>query len=308
MLAQALKSNGIQPWGWHYVYGKNPVGEASIAIQRIQQLNLDGYVVDAESEYKEQGKKSAAVAFMNHLRQSLPDFPIALSSFRYPSYHPTLPWREFLEKCDFVMPQVYWMQAHNAGGQLIASVKQFQAMTPHRPVIPTGAAFREHGWQPSASEILDFMQVAKSLNLSAVNFWEWSDARSEKLPGIWDTIAAFPWSGIDVPKDICEKFVIALNSHDPERVLELYAPTAVHVTSTRTVAGFDALRSWYGALLNQLLPNGTFTLTGFSGSGTNRFFTWTATSSLGKVQDGNDTFGLADDKIAYHYSFFTINH
>ncbi len=108
-----------------------------------------------------------------------------------------------------------------------------------------------------------------------------------------------------MPRDICEKYMVALNSRDPNQIANLYIPTAVHITSASTIQGLDAIRTWYTTLFNQILPNPTFTLTGFSGSGSSRHFTWTATSSLGRVQNGNDTFGLINDKIAYHYTFFT---
>ncbi len=305
-IVEALKGRGIQVWGWHYVYGKDPIGEANRAIQRAQQLQVDGYAIDAEKEYKEPGKGEAAKKFMAQLRTGLPNLPVALSSYRFPSYHPQLPWKEFLDKCDINMPQVYWMQAHNAGDQLTRCVREFQAMTPYRPVIPTGAAFREGGWQPTVSEVMDFLQTAQSLNLSAANFWEWGDARSGVLPGVWEAISAFPWGGVTPPQDICEKFIAALNTHDPNKVTELYNSTAVHVTSARTIQGTEKIRTWYTSLLTQLLPNAKFTLTGFSGTGSSRHLTWTATSSGGNVQNGNDTFGLLNDKIAYHYAFFTI--
>lgn len=304
-LTKALKSNGIKAWGWHYVYGYNPLGEANIAIQRVRQLDLDGYVIDAEDQYQEPGKKEAANKFMNQLRMALPELPVALSTFRYPSYHQSFPWKEFLEKCDLVMPQVYWMQAHNAGEQLSQSVRQLRAMTPYRPIIPTGPAFREHGWQPTINEVIDFLQTAKQLNLSAANFWEWSDARSGRLPGVWETISQFSWSGADEPQDVCEKIIQALNAHDTNQLVDLYTPSAVHITSARTVQGSEAIRNWYNMLLNQILPGASFTLTSFTGSGSNRFYTWTATSAHGSVQNGNDVLGLADNKIAYHYSFFT---
>nr|MBI2905973.1 hypothetical protein [Chloroflexota bacterium] len=112
-VVRALHNRGMQVWGWHYVKGNDPAGEARAAVQRCQQLAVDGYVIDAEAEYKESGKSAAARTFMSALRASLPNLPIALSSYRYPSYHTTLPWREFLEKCDLNMPQVYWEQAHN---------------------------------------------------------------------------------------------------------------------------------------------------------------------------------------------------
>jgi len=301
---QALRSQGVQAWGWHYVYGDNPIDEARIAIQKIRQFNLDGYVIDAEAQYETQTKRAAARRFMAELRSALPNIPIALSSYRYPSLHAQLPWAEFLEFCDYVMPQVYWMQAHNPGTQLIKTVREFQSLTPQRPVIPTGAAFREHGWQPTASEVVEFMQTAKKLNLSSVNFWEWSDARSDGMPGIWEAIRDFAWSG--APPDMCQKFIDALNTGSVDTVISLYNPSAVHINAVRTAAGIDALRAWYTTLFNQYLPGGKFKLTGFAGTGASRHFTWTAISSRGKVENGNDTLGLANDKIAYHYTFFTV--
>ncbi len=145
-LAQALRTRGIKVLGWHYIYGNDPTGEANKAIQRIRQINVDMYVIDAESEFKLPGKAQAAANFMNQMRAAFPALPMALSSFRWPSLHPEFPWKEFLAKVDVNMPQVYWMQAHNPGAQLQRSVREFQAMSIVRPIIPTGAAFIESGW------------------------------------------------------------------------------------------------------------------------------------------------------------------
>jgi len=304
-LAQALRLQNIKVLGWHYVYGNNPVAEANIAIQRIHDINADGYVIDAEAEYKQPGKAAAANQFMTQLRAALPTLPFALSSYRFPSYHPQLPWREFLSRCDFNMPQVYWEKAHNAGDQLTRSVQEFQAMTPFRPIIPTGAAYQEHGWQPNVSEVLEFLNTSQTLNLSAANFWEWSDARSGIMPGVWEAIRDYQWGAPLPPKDICQRYIIALNSHNPNQVVDLYTPNSVHVTATQTVQGIDAIRAWYTSFFTQLLPNASFSLTSFNGTDSNRHFTWTATSSKASVQNGNDTLGLSNDKIVYHYSFFT---
>lgn len=303
-LAQALRSVGIEPWGWHYVYGANPIGEANRAIQRINQTGVNGYVINAETEYKEPGKKDAAKRFMTQLRMSLPNLPMALSSYRYPSYHPTLPWREFLEKVDINMPQVYWMQAHNAGAQLTQCVRQFQAMTPLRPVIPTGAAFAEHGWKSTAAEVKDFLQTAKTLNLEAANFWEWAPARGANVPGVWDEIASFPWEGVE--KDIVIQYIEALNSHDAARCASLYTTTGIRVMQNKTIQGTAAITAWFQKFFNEILPNGTFTLSGFSGTGGHRHFNWTANSTKGKINNGSDTVGLLNGKIAYHYSFFSV--
>jgi hypothetical protein len=304
-LVQAMRARNIGVWGWQYVKGYDPIGEANKAIERVRSLQLDGYVIDAEIEYKEPGKSTAATRFMNQLRHSLPNTPIALSSYRYPSYHPQLPWRQFLDQCNYNMPQVYWEQAHNAGDQLMRSVREFQAMIPNRPIIPTGSAYVKSPWKPTAADVLQFLQTAQSLNLSATNFWSWDNCR-ENLPEVWNVIRDYPWTTDPTTSDICNRFIDALNSHNPDNVINLYTPTAVHVTAIRTVQGTDAIRTWYQSLLSQILPNATFRLSGFSGTGSSRHITWTATSPQGDVDDGNDTFGLVNGKIAYHYSFFMV--
>ena len=307
--AAALRSAGIQVWGWHFVYGDQPDAEAAVAIQRIKQLNLDGYVVNAEGSYQTQAKRPAASRFMAQIRSAMgSELPIGLSSYRYPSVHAAFPWAEFLQECDFAMPQVYWVLAHNPATQLQKTVREYQnaANFPSRPVIPTGAAYREHGWQPTVGEILEFMLSVKQLNLTAMNFWEWSEVRLQRVPGAWEMIRDFPWDGEPAKRDICEEFVEALNTRNVDRILNLYTSTPVHVNSYRTIAGRDALRQWYTSLFSSMLPVSSFKLTGYSGIGDSRHFTWSASGIRHRVDNGNDTFGLVNGKIAYHYTFFTV--
>ncbi len=305
-VVSALRANGIKVWGWHYIYGDNPTSEANVAIQRIRQYNLDGYVLDVEKEYKLSGKRSAAKKFMTLLRAANPKLSLALSSYRYPSLHPQIPWKEFLEQCDVIMPQVYWMRAHNPGDQLDRTVREYQHLATSLPIIPTGAAFREYGWMPTEGEVLEFIHKAREMNLSGVNFWEWSDARSGTIPGVWETIKKFRWSEKDDPKDICVALIDAMNKHDIEKLISLYTLPAVHLTSLRTTQGFDGLRSWYTQLFNETMPNSAFKLGTYTGKGSTRHLTWTATSSKGVVHDGSDTLGLSHGKINFHYSFFKV--
>ncbi len=305
-VVSALRAQGIKVWGWHYIYGDNPIGEANVGIARIKQYNLDGYVIDVEKEYKDSGKKTAATKFMNQVRSAYPNLAIALSSYRYPSLHPQVPWTEFLDQCSMVMPQVYWMKAHNPGDQLKRCVNEFAAKTPSRPIVPTGAAFREFGWGPTDGEVLEFVKKARELNLSAVNFWEWSDARSGNLPGVWETIQQYKWRSKDEPKDICEILFDALNTHNIDKVLNLYTLPAVHINAIRTTQGFENLRQWYTKLFNEMLPDSIFNLSTFSGKGSSRHMTWSASSPKGIVRNGSDTLGISKGKISYHYSFFTV--
>jgi len=302
---QALRERSILVLGWQYVYGYDPIGEADIAIQRIQNLGLDGFVIDAEDQYKQPGRETAARQYMSRLRASLPSFFIALSSYRFPTLHPQLPWQAFLEKCDCNMPQVYWVEAHNPGDQLIRCVREFQAITPIRPIIPTGSAYKQGSWSATVADINQFLQTAQNQNLSAANFWEWGHTRLY-LPELWEAIAEYPWPVDPSSQDIVIRYIEALNTHDPDQVLALYNPQAVQVTSERTIQGLDALRSWYTYLFEQLLPQGLFSLVEYSGNLGSRHFTWTATSSAGDVENGRDSFGLVSGNIVYHYTSFSV--
>ena len=198
-LTTALKAAGLQVWGWQYVYGANPAGEALRVIPIIQALDLDGFVVNAEVEYKRVDGASRAKLYMQTLRAGVgQDFSIALSTYRWPTYHPEFPFNAFLEYCDLSMPQVYWMQAHNPTSQLQRTAKEYAELEVKRPVFPTGACFREWGWQPTAVDVAAFIQAAKDLGLAGCNFWEWANARYN-VPDGWKAISTATWVTVPAP-------------------------------------------------------------------------------------------------------------
>jgi hypothetical protein len=113
--------------------------------------------------------------------------PMGLSSYRFPSLHPTLPWDVFRGYVDFDMPQVYWMLAHNPGEQLRRSFVEFNRFARKLPYVPTGAAFTEYGWAATKSDVIQFMDVCVELGIKAWNWWEWSFALIT-LPDLWPAI------------------------------------------------------------------------------------------------------------------------
>jgi hypothetical protein len=303
---RALKEAGIQVWGWHYVRGDDPVGEARMAIRRTRELGLDGYVIDAEKEYRKTSKRPAARRFMKELRAALEDLPIALSTYRYPRLHAELPFAEFLEDCDLAMPQVYFEQAHNPEQQLEKCVEQYMSLRPARPVVPTAPAYKAGGWTPTPEDLKRFLVKAREMELRAVNVWSWDYATRPALLDLWKAVADFDWATGSELGDMPEKLIGRLNERDPEKIASLYGQYAAHVTGARTVLGVDAIREWYEVMFRDILPNGQFTLTGKSSLGPTRRFTWVASGDRGTVADGNDILGLRDGKIEFQYSFFTV--
>lgn len=203
-LVRELHAYGLQAWGWQFVYGNAPEGEANMAIKRILELDLDGFIVNAESAYK--NKHASAEIYMDKLRRSLNGYcPIALSSFRFPSYHQEFPWNEFLSKVDINMPQVYWMMATNAGAQMERTFAEFkQTQYPQVPIFPTGAAFSEHGWRAYPDEVTEFMSTAQKIGVKGCNFWNYDHAFN-RFPELWDAISLYKWDGNGYEDDLIDE-------------------------------------------------------------------------------------------------------
>jgi len=305
-VVRKFKKNDIQAWGWQYIYGREPKNEANKAIQRINELALDGFVVNAEVEFKQSGMDTKARTYMSVLRSKIPQLPIALSTYRFPSYHPQFPYSDFLTYCDLNMPQVYWQGSHNPAAQLTKSVYEFQSISPFRPMIPTGSAYSYGSWQPTRDDIRNFLSTAKTMGLTAANFWSWDYSRKH-LPHLWDEVSDFSWaSGIPEP-DIVEEYIYALNAHDPVALTVLYNSDGVHINADRSIQGHEKILAWYNTFLNQYFPNGEFKMTGYTGVGNSRHLTWEASSPNAEIREAKDTFGLRDGKIAYHYSYYKID-
>jgi hypothetical protein len=123
---------------------------------------------------------------------------------------------------------------------------------------------------------------------------------------LWNAVAAFPWPA-GPTADIAERLVSSWNTHDPNRVIALYQDNAAHVTSDRTVVGSQPIIDWYMDLFANRLPGALFRLSSYTGTGNTRYISWTASSPKGNVVNGNDTIGLRNGKIQYHYTYFTIS-
>jgi hypothetical protein len=197
----ALQNAGFTVWGWQFVYGRDPhnphvrtaVEEADTAADRVQALGLTGFAVDLEETGVPvrtwHGDEVDCRNYMTRLRERLgPDFSIAACSHRFPRTYQWTPawqrlWNEFMPRCNYAMPQVYWVQAHNSAEQLQTSYDQYRQLWPHLTYVPVGAAYGEGGWTATPEEVRQFLQKARALNLPAVSFWSWQNARNDCRSG-----------------------------------------------------------------------------------------------------------------------------
>jgi hypothetical protein len=325
-----LRTRGIQPWGWQYIYGSDPVAEAKMAIQRVNQFSLDGFVVNAEGQFKAAGMATPAKTYMKELRKGLPTLTIGLSSYRYPSVHQDFPWKAFLDYCNFNMPQVYWLGATNPGQQLVRCVTEFQSLMPGQPIVPTGSAFEWSDWTATPAQLIEFLAKARELNLRGANFWEMAAAKYAKKK-LWRTIKLYNWetgeAGAALPPpdndededpppadssqpQIITRLIDALNSGDASKATVLYEKNVSElVYAGQVYKGRMNIFSYYYNLFKNTLPGGKFKVLTWGGSNGSFTMEWSATSSNGNVPRGKDTILMSSEfpnLILRHTTAFSV--
>lgn len=303
-VVSALRSKGIKVWGWHYIYGNNPYAEADIAVSQISKYQLDGYVIDAEGEFEQAGKDVVAKTFINKFRANLPNYPVALSSYRWPSYHPRFPWKVFLDQVNYNIPQMYWITAHNPGAQLQRCIDEFKNIFPNRPIYPVGPTFIESGWSPTAAEEIEFYEKVKSLNLTGASWFSWDECKRD-LPQLWNTIAQFSPITNQTNDIFAETLINYYSNSSGYKLLNLYNDDAVMVLADKTIKGKTAILNYYFNFY-KLYPSGKYYLLGCNKNSNSYTINWRADLTTRKLENGLDTVGMRNGKIAYHYRSFSL--
>jgi hypothetical protein len=190
---QELRAQGVAVYGWGYTYGRsaaNARAEAAQVVNAVHAYDFDGWLIDAEQEYKQPDAGSWASRFCDEIRASCPTLPLGLCSYRYPALHPEFPWKYFAARCDFHAPQLYWVGARLASApasQLQKSIAQLVAVR-DMPIVPVGIACEDRslGWGPSAEQIESFVQAVHAAGLPGYGWWEWAQAAEN--PALWERV------------------------------------------------------------------------------------------------------------------------
>lgn len=202
-LADALHSRGIAvyPWGWIYgksTYGSNPSiarAEGERAFEVIHELNADGYIVDAELDWKRLNLNMGAEApkFMAPLEDL--SIPVLVSSYRFPNYHRAFPWAAWSatlqpDRGDGWVPQVYWEQDFRlmAGSiQLQQTLDQYTAwglLNGGRSFHPAPAAYSRGTWVATSDQVLHFTKKVEELSIPSYIPWDWQHMWAEHWKGL----------------------------------------------------------------------------------------------------------------------------
>ncbi len=170
-LVSALHSAGLKVCGWQYVYGSHPVSEARVGAY-AQRQGADCLLIDAESEYE--GKYVSAQTYITNLRKMVgASFPIALASFPYVDYHPSLPYSVFMGPgaAQFNVPQMYWVDIGVSTDVVYSHTYVFNR--PYgRTIAPLGQVYNH----PPAKQIRRFRALSRSYGAHGVSWWDWQES------------------------------------------------------------------------------------------------------------------------------------
>ena len=207
---EAFRAAGISVGGWQFLYTRNrakPGLQAARIGERFQKFDIDFIFVDVEhvtsvgALWKTHPMRRAdAETYCSQLRAAgIPRTRmVGLCSYRFPHAHREVPYSAFLRSpsINAVAPQVYWQGAHNPAEQLRNSLAQYDDWArKFSEYVPIGATYGEHGWRPTAAEIVEFRETAEALkregyNINAVGWWELGYILSHPKCNAWlDAIA-----------------------------------------------------------------------------------------------------------------------
>jgi hypothetical protein len=110
--ADALKeftSRGMHVFAWPYVTPADVTGSIDAIVKAIDVPGTDGIILDVEVEFEGTSHAAAATQLCKGIRQKRPKVFLGFTSFGWPQYHTTFPWKQFDTDCgDAWMPQSYW--------------------------------------------------------------------------------------------------------------------------------------------------------------------------------------------------------
>ncbi len=174
-LVQALHANGLRACAWQFVYGNDPVAEASLGADAIAD-GADCLVIDAESQYE--GKYAAAQQYVAALRATVgPAYPIGLTSFPYVDYHSRLPYSVFLAPgaAQANLPQVYWK---DIGGTVDAVSARTLAQNRiyGTAIAPLGQTYGN----AAPADIARFRSLWAAYGSAGLSWWSWQHTTARR--------------------------------------------------------------------------------------------------------------------------------
>jgi hypothetical protein len=206
-MVEIFHSFGLLVVGWGFLYGKDPIGEATRAVSAVKTLGLDGYILDAEGTFDGQPAAEAnAYTITRIIKDAIPQTPLALCSWPRiwspktgGEWHPLKVARAFMSACDVITPMTYWEGESPvwAAEFLQQSRDQWRRIT-DKPFIPAGRAYTGDAGKATKENMAAFQAKADKLELGGLSWWYLDQA--VKNPVIRDGLKATHSYAVEPPK------------------------------------------------------------------------------------------------------------
>jgi len=182
-LIEALKGAGIKVYLWHFVYGRDPAGELSIALSQTARFEPDGYIWDVETAFDSKPNAIGSARYLTRgFKKFYPQLEQALCWWALPlspkggEWHPIKVATAFQETVDLAMPMMYWQGkgAPAAVSYLHRSLNIYSKFW-NKPIVPIGRAYNGDGGYGDAAGITAFDQEVRTLSegVSAIPGISW---------------------------------------------------------------------------------------------------------------------------------------
>jgi len=192
---QQFQGSGIKVFGWQYIYAKynggpyntggTPEQEAEVA-NEILEAGVDGFIIDVEDYYE--GRVNEATTYLVSIRSEHPGSFIAYCTYSTPEWHPDIPYREFGNYSDAVVPMAYWgatvtpdpdtmvKEMERQWSDLKKAWEEEGNYDSVKPLIPAG--WTREGIA-SESEITRFCKLIYDHGYCGVSLWKYSQMEKE---------------------------------------------------------------------------------------------------------------------------------
>src|SRR5258706_3358539 len=173
-VVNAAHSAGLKIFGYNRSFGTNVPGELAISDYVFNQ-GVDGFVIDAESEWESQNLPNNTISASNlcsAIRAFWPNKFLAHAPSAYISVHSSFPYKEFGFYCDAAMPQDYWIEFGETPGYTARRmntnwVNWQNGLTGKwtnsiKPIVPVGQGFSSVNGTIEASQIAEFVTELKN--------------------------------------------------------------------------------------------------------------------------------------------------
>ena len=167
-LVADLHARGLRVCAWQFVYGADPIGEASAGAASVA-AGADCLVIDAETAYE--GRYVAAQRYLAALRSAIgPSYPLGLTTFPYVDYHPRFPYSVFLGPggAQANLPQVYW-KAIGGSVDAVSAKTVANNRIYGTPMAPLGQSYDA----PSAADLRRFRAIWAGYGAGGLSWWSW---------------------------------------------------------------------------------------------------------------------------------------